>query len=273
MSTVQNLSLDSPVNDPLTQGSTTAELDSPVKDPLTQVSITAESIFDSTINGVVQSAAQDSSTEVPTASPAASEKKDVKMAVYYHPVCSQHRIPDHPEHHSRVDSILAILRKTWQKEIQFRESRLATDEHILLFHTPDLLKRFHKLADKALAAYQQKKTVAYVPIDSDTTVMWQTRPAAFYAAGSVICALDSMYASENSDSKIDTAFCCVRPPGHHAERDKSGGFCFLNNVAIGARYAQRTHGVERVAVLDFDVHHGNGEYFQQHYTAGNAKML
>jgi hypothetical protein len=181
------------------------------------------------------------------------------MAVYFHPMCSQHRIPDHPEHYSRVDSILAVLRSTWKDVLHFRESLSVTEDQIMLFHTPGLLKRFRKLADACLQDYQQNKHVSYKPIDMDTTVMWQTRPAAFYAAGAVVCAVDSMYAPPDDASRIDTAFCCVRPPGHHAERDKAGGFCFFNSVAIGARYAQKSYGVERVAVLDFDVHHGNGK--------------
>lgn len=169
----------------------------------------------------------------------------VNLAVFYHPICSQHRIPDHPECYQRVDSILAALRQKWDNTLTYVESKPVTKDQILLFHTPELLKRFSKLAENVLLTYTKKKSVIYANIDSDTAVMWQTRPAAFYAAGSVICALDSMYAPLNSSTRIDTAFCCVRPPGHHAERDKSGGFCFFNNVAIGARYAQRTHGVER----------------------------
>lgn len=187
---------------------------------------------------------------------------DKKLAIYFHPMCSQHRIPDHPEHHIRVDGILDILRDTWKNSLLFREARAVTDEQILLFHTPAMLKRFRKLADNAQQTYKLKKSVVCLSIDSDTHVMWQTRPAAYYAAGSVLTALDSMYAPPSDPARIDTAFCCVRPPGHHAERNKAGGFCFFNNVAIGARYAQQSLGVERVAVLDFDVHHGNGACFR-----------
>ena len=190
-----------------------------------------------------------------------SKTPATKMAVYYHPSCSLHRIPDHPECHSRVDGIMATLRKNMSDRLIFKEAKRVTEKEILLFHTPGLIQRFQKLADKAIQSYQKKKTVDYLSIDMDTTVMWQTRPAAFYAAGSVISALDSMYADIDSSERIDTAFCCVRPPGHHAERNTAGGFCFLNNVGIGARYAQKTYGVERVAILDFDVHHGNGKSF------------
>lgn len=198
-------------------------------------------------------------TEGVSESTSVSEKK-VKMSVYFHPTCSKHNIPDHPEHYSRVDGILATLKKTWPADLTFRESKMVTKDQILAFHTPSLLGRFLKLADKALQSYEKNKKVEYLNIDMDTTVMWRTKAAVLHSAGSVISALDHMYAAPTDVNKIDTAFCCVRPPGHHAERDKSGGFCFINNVAIGAKHAQKTHGVERVAILDYDVHHGNGRY-------------
>lgn len=77
--------------------------------------------------------------------------------------------------------------------------------------------------------------------------------AALLAAGGVLTAIDAMMAGE-----VETAFCAVRPPGHHAEIDQAMGFCYFNNVAIGARYLQRQYGIERVGIIDFDVHHGNG---------------
>jgi len=183
-----------------------------------------------------------------------------KMAIYYHPTCSKHNIPDHPEHYSRVDGILATLKKTFPADLTFRESKMVTKDQILAFHTPGVWARFTKLADKATHAYEKNKKVEYFHIDGDTTVMWRTRTAVLHSAGAVVSALDHMYAAPSDANKIDTAFCCVRPPGHHAERDKSGGFCFINNVAIGAKHAQKAFGVERVAILDYDVHHGNGEY-------------
>jgi acetoin utilization deacetylase AcuC-like enzyme len=89
--------------------------------------------------------------------------------------------------------------------------------------------------------------------DGDTHVCKYSFDAALLAAGAVIQAVD-----EVSTGRLTRAFCAVRPPGHHAESTKVMGFCLLNNVAIGARYAQRKHGVGRVAILDWDVHHGNG---------------
>ena len=89
--------------------------------------------------------------------------------------------------------------------------------------------------------------------EGDTHVSAGSFEAALLAAGGVCRGVDAVLSGS-----VDAAFCAVRPPGHHAERDRPMGFCLFNNVAVGARYAQRKHGVERVAILDWDVHHGNG---------------
>ena len=94
---------------------------------------------------------------------------------------------------------------------------------------------------------------AYGHLDADTAINAWTWQAALSAAGAAISATDAVLAGE-----LENAFCAVRPPGHHAERAKAGGFCFFNNVAIAAKYALERHGLKRVAVVDFDVHHGNG---------------
>ena len=87
----------------------------------------------------------------------------------------------------------------------------------------------------------------------DNAICRDTYQAAFLAVGGVLKAIDAVMAGE-----LDNAFCAVRPPGHHAEVDKPMGFCYFNNVAIGARYLQQQYGVEKVGIIDFDVHHGNG---------------
>lgn len=92
-----------------------------------------------------------------------------------------------------------------------------------------------------------------VPIDADTNISPRTMDAARIASGSCMAAVDAVVAGEAKN-----AFVLARPPGHHAEKTTAMGFCFLNHVAIAARHAQRAHGVERVAIVDFDVHHGNG---------------
>jgi acetoin utilization deacetylase AcuC-like enzyme len=92
-----------------------------------------------------------------------------------------------------------------------------------------------------------------VHLDPDTAMSPHSLDAAKHAAGAVVAAVDMVL-----DGEARNAFCCVRPPGHHAERDKAMGFCFYNNVAVGAAHAMEAHGLERVAIVDFDVHHGNG---------------
>ena len=94
---------------------------------------------------------------------------------------------------------------------------------------------------------------SHAQIDPDTSLNIHTWDAALSAAGAALAATDAVMAGE-----LENAFCSVRPPGHHACRDKAMGFCFLNNVAIAARYALERHGLKRVAIVDFDVHHGNG---------------
>jgi acetoin utilization deacetylase AcuC-like enzyme len=96
-------------------------------------------------------------------------------------------------------------------------------------------------------------TTGRVPLDPDTAMSPGTLTAAFLAAGATLTAADAIMTGQ-----IQNAFCAVRPPGHHAERDRAMGFCFFNNVAIVTRYLQRCHGIGRVLIVDWDVHHGNG---------------
>jgi acetoin utilization deacetylase AcuC-like enzyme len=93
----------------------------------------------------------------------------------------------------------------------------------------------------------------YALLDPDTVVSPQTLQAALRAAGAVVAAVDLLMGGE-----MDDAFCCVRPPGHHAESNRAMGFCLFNNIAVGAAHALDKHGLDRVAVVDFDVHQGNG---------------
>jgi len=105
----------------------------------------------------------------------------------------------------------------------------------------------------------------YTPLDPDTSMNPATWRAALHAAGAVTAATDEVVAG-----RLANAFCCVRPPGHHARRAQAMGFCFINNVAVGALHALVHHGLERVAVIDFDVHHGNGT---EDILAGDPRVL
>lgn len=166
--------------------------------------------------------------------------------VYHHPACEGHYIKGHPERPERPMFILEALRNSLP-DAHFEEAPQCTDDDILLYHSTDLLANLKEHCDDA----EQNHCVQR--IDGDTAVMARSRDAIYHAAGSVIAAVDGIYSGKHR-----SAFCCVRPPGHHATRSRSMGFCFVNNAAIGARYAQTKYGVGRVAVLDFDVHHGNG---------------
>jgi acetoin utilization deacetylase AcuC-like enzyme len=105
----------------------------------------------------------------------------------------------------------------------------------------------------------------HAQIDPDTSINVHTWDAALRAAGAALAATDAVMAGE-----LNNAFCSVRPPGHHACRDQAMGFCFFNNVAVAARYALERHGLQRVAIVDFDVHHGNGT---EDIVAGDTRIL
>jgi acetoin utilization deacetylase AcuC-like enzyme len=153
-------------------------------------------------------------------------------------------IPGHPECPARVASIEDRLISTGLfNYLKHCEAPKATGEQ--LAHVHDTLHIRELLA--------AAPTQGLVPIDPDTFMNPHSMEAALRAAGALVMATDMVLSGE-----VKTAFCNVRPPGHHAERAQSMGFCFFNNVAVGAAHALEIHGLERVAIVDFDVHHGNG---------------
>ncbi len=184
-----------------------------------------------------------------------------RLAVYYHPACMNHDIPRHPEQPKRVQYILRALQSHFQQSqnVSFRLATQIAEEKILLFHTNHVLQSFLKKWEECKQIYDKQKKIVSRNIDGDTEVMHGTKDAAYFAAGSIINAIDHVYLPKEDNLSVDTAFCCVRPPGHHAEPNKAGGFCFFNNAGIGALYAREKYNIKRVAVLDFDVHHGNGK--------------
>jgi len=184
------------------------------------------------------------------------KKLEPSIAFFWHPDCERHCMShSHPEQPARVTAILEQLRNEYHGD-HFRIAPKVTDEQILLFHTNRHLETFKRLCTTAENGKEMRNR--FIPYDSDTVVMPHTRDAAYRAAGAVIAAVDAIYLPDEDSRKVRTAFCPVRPPGHHAEPNKVCGFCFLANAGIAARYAQTKYDVERVAVLDFDVHHGNG---------------
>ncbi|MEO8671926.1 MAG: histone deacetylase family protein, partial [Tahibacter sp.] len=165
------------------------------------------------------------------------------VALYTHAACLAHEPgAGHPESPQRLEAVLAALDHDRFRGLERFEAPSATRAHILLAHAPELV-------DAIFAAAPQQ---GQIRIDADTAMSSGSLDAALRAAGAVIAAVDGAL-----DGHHARAFCAVRPPGHHATYAQSMGFCLFNNVAIGAAHAL-ARGLERVAIVDFDVHHGNG---------------
>ncbi len=152
--------------------------------------------------------------------------------------------PHHPESPQRLQAICSRLKSTgiWGK-LEHVVPRPAERQWVELVHTSSYLD---KLADRS-------PSQGYTALDPDTSMSPHTLNAAYLATGGALSAVDAIMKGD-----IDRAFCAVRPPGHHAEADRAMGFCFLNTIAITARYLQQQHGLQRVMIVDWDVHHGNG---------------
>ncbi len=173
--------------------------------------------------------------------------------------------PGHPECPERLDAIEdRLLISGLDLALQRREAPVASIRDIELAHG-----RLHVAALRGLSDGLREEIDAGGPthaqIDPDTAINVSTWDASLRAAGAALAATDAVLAGE-----MENAFCSVRPPGHHACRDKAMGFCFFNNVAIAARYALERHGLKRVAIIDFDVHHGNGT---EDIVAGDERIL
>ena len=162
-----------------------------------------------------------------------------------HPDCLKHEMgPDHPECPERINAIADLLLVKGYRDFMVPyDAPLATMEQLARAHASLYVT---DIMDRSPAE-------GYVHVDPDTVMNPHTMTAAMRAAGAAVLATDLVLKGE-----VGTAFCNVRPPGHHAERSAGMGFCFFNNVAVGLRHALDVHGVERAALIDFDVHHGNG---------------
>ena len=172
-------------------------------------------------------------------------------ALITHPDCTLHEMGEgHPESPERLRSVLrAIQGSGLAAKLLAREAPLAEREHLERVHDPEHVELVFTAAPDR----------GYAFLDPDTSMNPKSLSAALHAAGAVVKATDMVMAGES-----DAAFCAVRPPGHHATRHRAMGFCMFNNVAVGAAHALEAHGLDRVAVLDFDVHHGNGTEDQFH---------
>jgi acetoin utilization deacetylase AcuC-like enzyme len=165
-------------------------------------------------------------------------------ALIYDANCLKHETGHHPENPARFSVILEALENDaalWP-ELARLAPRAASDEEISRCHSERLIEQIGKLCERGIPY-----------IDLDTVISKHSFEVARRAAGAVIVGVDQVFAGE-----VQNAFALVRPPGHHAMPSRAMGFCLFNNAAIGARYAQAAYGAERVLIIDWDVHHGNG---------------
>jgi len=165
------------------------------------------------------------------------------MLLYTHAACLAHNAgPGHPESPARLQAVLEALDADHFAMLDRIEAPRAAREQLARVHDPALI-------DEIFACAPQQ---GYARLDADTAMCPDSLEAALRAAGAACAAVDALM-----DGRDTRAFCAVRPPGHHATHDTAMGFCLFNNVAVGAAHAL-ARGLERVAIVDFDVHHGNG---------------
>jgi acetoin utilization deacetylase AcuC-like enzyme len=182
-------------------------------------------------------------------------------ALYSHPDCRRHNMgPGHPECPERLDAIDDfLLASGLHIALDRREAPLLDLREAAYAHNSNYVTELRELMEQVAATGEPRA------LDPDTSAHAGTWAAVQRAAGAAVAATDAVI-----DGNASNAFCSVRPPGHHATRDQAMGFCFLNNVAIAARYALDVRGLQRVAVVDFDVHHGNGT---EDILAGDERAL
>jgi acetoin utilization deacetylase AcuC-like enzyme len=176
---------------------------------------------------------------------------------FTHRACNAHEMGSwHPESPERLAAIHDHLISTGiAPHLEHFDAPVASEEALARAHDAAYI-------DRLKTSVPQQ---GYCPVDPDTSMNPHTWNAALRSAGAVVAATDRVIGRE-----LANAFCAVRPPGHHARKASAMGFCFFNNVAIGARHALSVHGLSRVAVIDFDVHHGNGT---EEILAGDERVL
>ncbi|GCA48815.1 histone deacetylase-like amidohydrolase [Sinorhizobium sp. KGO-5] len=164
--------------------------------------------------------------------------------LYENPVFLKHEVPEgHPERPDRLKALNLALEHPNFADLERVEASKGDENLVLLAHTEEHLLRIKRdIPDEDINQ-----------LEADTYAGPQSLEAALTGIGGAVAAVDAVFAGE-----ADNAFVAARPPGHHAEKNRAMGFCFFNNVAIAARHAQAAHGAERVAIVDWDVHHGNG---------------
>ena len=169
----------------------------------------------------------------------------MSVVLITHPDCALHEMgPHHPESPARLKAVLDALDDAGvTARLREEEAPLATEAQLARVHHEVHIELVHESAPEHDYAY----------LDPDTSMNPKSLSASLRAAGAVVRATDMV-----AEGRAERAFCAVRPPGHHATPDRAMGFCVFNNVAVGAAHALARHGLKRIAILDFDVHHGNG---------------
>jgi acetoin utilization deacetylase AcuC-like enzyme len=169
----------------------------------------------------------------------------MSVGLVYDPVYLEHDTGAHVESAQRLLAVMALLEESGLLgRLESVPARDATEEELTLVHTAEHVQTMRSLAERGGAW-----------VDPDTYVSTGSYRAALRAAGGCLAAADAIL-----EGRVHSAFCLVRPPGHHALASQAMGFCLFNNVAIAARYVQRHRGLSRVAIVDFDIHHGNGTH-------------
>ena len=167
-----------------------------------------------------------------------------KTALYYNNIFLEHIVPNgHPENNNRIKFIIKKIKESNFKNLKFKNAKSANHNILKLGHTERYINWISQL----------KPGKEIIKIDQDTFMSPKTLEAAKIGVGCLVDAIDSVLEKKNKN-----AFCLIRPPGHHAEREKAMGFCFFSTIGIGAKYLKKIKKLYKIAIVDFDVHHGNG---------------
>ena len=169
------------------------------------------------------------------------------MIVYSHEDClKKFNGHGHPERKERLESIINSIKSTPELNIDFKDSPIAEMSNISLVHPQNHIEElFSNIPSEGLQGVEKEPY-------ADTMLCPDSKNAILRSCGAGIAAADDLM------NKNERVFCAVRPPGHHAETVRANGFCFINNIAVAARYLQKKYKINKVAIIDFDVHHGNG---------------
>ena len=167
-----------------------------------------------------------------------------KTAIYYSNIFLEHIVPNgHPENNNRIKFIIKNIKESNFKNLKFKNAKPANQNILKLGHTERYINWLSQL----------KPAKEIIKIDQDTFMSPKTLESAKTGVGCLVDAIDNVL-----EKKYINSFCLLRPPGHHAEREKAMGFCFFSTVGIGAKYLKKIKQLYKIAIVDFDVHHGNG---------------